>query len=144
MDFKKDYYALLGIPRSATKVEIKSAFREMAKKHHPDKNPGDTAADDRFKEINLAYEILGNDITRSVYDEFKQGEERLKKSQVPVDDTAVMHANRKTYTKVSKEKKERRVYVRGEVLIKYWADPFGKVSIINSFEADYKIVPFDV
>jgi curved DNA-binding protein len=68
MDFK-DYYTTLGVPRTATEKEIKQAFRRLARKHHPDVNPGDKAAEARFKEINEAYEVLGNPDSRRKYDE---------------------------------------------------------------------------
>ena len=59
MDFK-DYYSTLGVAKTATEKEIKQAFRKLARKHHPDVNPGDKAAEARFKEINEAYEVLGD------------------------------------------------------------------------------------
>lgn len=55
-----DPFAILGVPRGATQDEIKAAFRKLAIKYHPDKNPGDTAAEERFKEINSAYQTLSN------------------------------------------------------------------------------------
>src|SRR5437867_3215164 len=58
MDFK-DYYSTLGVAKTATDKEIKQAYRKLARKHHPDVNPGDKAAESRFKEINEAYEGLG-------------------------------------------------------------------------------------
>src|ERR1700731_1402126 len=68
MDFK-DYYATLGVNKSSTEKEIKQAFRKLARKHHPDVNPGDKAAESRFKEINEAYEVLGDASKRKKYDE---------------------------------------------------------------------------
>lgn len=68
MDFR-DYYATLGVPRSATEKEIKQAFRRLARKHHPDVNPGDSSAEATFKEVNEAYEVLGTPETRRKYDE---------------------------------------------------------------------------
>ena len=65
----KDYYATLGVPRSATEKEIHSAFRKLARKHHPDVNQGDKSAEDRFKEINEAHEVLGDPEKRKKYDE---------------------------------------------------------------------------
>ena len=65
----KDYYATLGVPRTATEKEIHSAFRKLARKHHPDVNPGDKSAEDRFKEINEAHEVLGDPEKRKKYDE---------------------------------------------------------------------------
>jgi curved DNA-binding protein len=68
MDFK-DYYAILGVPKAATAKEIKQAFRKLARKFHPDVNPGDKTAEARFKEINEAYEVLGDAEKRRKYDE---------------------------------------------------------------------------
>lgn len=65
----KDYYKVLGVERSATQDEIKKAFRKLAVKYHPDKNPGDKAAEEKFKEITEAYEVLGKEDSRKKYDE---------------------------------------------------------------------------
>jgi curved DNA-binding protein len=65
----KDYYQTLGVSKTATQKEIKSAFRKLARKHHPDVNAGDKAAEERFKEANEAYEVLGDEAKRKKYDE---------------------------------------------------------------------------
>jgi DnaJ-class molecular chaperone len=65
----KDYYATLGVSKNASEKEIKQAFRKLARKHHPDVNPGDKAAEAKFKEINEAYEVLGDPDKRRKYDE---------------------------------------------------------------------------
>src|SRR5215213_6462867 len=67
MDFK-DYYATLGVTKTSTDKEIKQAYRKLARKHHPDVNPGDKAAESKFKEINEAYEVLGDPEKRKKYD----------------------------------------------------------------------------
>jgi len=71
-----DYYRILGVPRNASADEIKSAFRKLALKYHPDRNPGNKEAEAKFKEINEAYEILSNPEKRQMYDQF--GVEGLK------------------------------------------------------------------
>ncbi len=68
MEFK-DYYSTLGVAKTATDKEIKQAFRKLARKFHPDVNPGDKSAEARFKDINEAYEVLGDPAKRKKYDE---------------------------------------------------------------------------
>lgn len=63
-----DYYRTLGVPRTATQEEIKKAYRELALKYHPDKNPDDAAAEERFKKINEAYSVLGDPEKKSRFD----------------------------------------------------------------------------
>ena len=56
----RNYYDILGVPRNAGDKDIRKAFRRLARKHHPDVNPGDKSAEARFKEINAAYEVLSD------------------------------------------------------------------------------------
>jgi molecular chaperone DnaJ len=67
---KRDYYEVLGLSRSAEEEEIKKAYRKLAMMHHPDRNPGDHEAEERFKEAAEAYEVLRNPEKRQVYDQF--------------------------------------------------------------------------
>ncbi|MEP6924839.1 MAG: molecular chaperone DnaJ [Pyrinomonadaceae bacterium] len=67
---KRDYYEILGVQRNASDQEIKSAYRKLAIQHHPDKNPGDSAAEDKFKEAAEAYSILADAQQRASYDRF--------------------------------------------------------------------------
>jgi DnaJ-class molecular chaperone len=68
VDFK-DYYKTLGVAKTASEKEIKAAYRKLARKHHPDVNPGNKEAEARFKDIGEAYEVLGDKEKRKQYDE---------------------------------------------------------------------------
>jgi len=73
---KKDYYEILGVPRNATQEEIKKAYRKLALKYHPDRNPGDKEAEEKFKEAAEAYSVLGDPQKRATYDRY--GHEGLR------------------------------------------------------------------
>lgn len=65
---KRDYYEVLGIDKSASEKELKSAYRKLAKKYHPDANPGDKQSEEKFKELSEAYDILKDPEKRKLYD----------------------------------------------------------------------------
>src|SRR3954469_13909243 len=67
---KRDYYEILGIAKSASAEEIKKSYRKVAMQHHPDRNPGDKAAEEKFKEAAEAYEVLSDADKRAQYDRF--------------------------------------------------------------------------
>src|SRR5919107_936456 len=67
---KQDYYSLLGVSKDATPDDLKKAYRKLAMQHHPDRNPGDKAAEHKFKEISEAYEVLKDEQKRAAYDRF--------------------------------------------------------------------------
>lgn len=83
----KDYYAVLGISRTASESEIKSAFRTKARAFHPDANPNDPTAEDKFKEVNEAYEVLSDAEKRKMYDRFGEDWQRYRDAGIDPDDT---------------------------------------------------------
>src|ERR671923_1077117 len=70
--FEKDYYAVLGVPKNASPAEIKKAYRKLAQQHHPDTAKGDPAAEERFKEIAAAYDVLSDQEKRGAYDRVRE------------------------------------------------------------------------
>jgi molecular chaperone DnaJ len=70
--FEKDFYAVLGVPKTASAGEIKKAYRKLAQQFHPDANPGNTEAEDKFKEVSHAYSVLSDKETRKQYDQAKE------------------------------------------------------------------------
>src|SRR5437764_15472436 len=67
---KHDYYETLGVPRTADTEEVRKAYRKLARKYHPDLNPGDKSAEDRFKNVQEAYDVLSDTKKRQMYDQF--------------------------------------------------------------------------
>src|SRR5258706_4236244 len=67
---KQDYYELLGVPRKAGAKDIRAAFRKMARKYHPDLNPGDKSAEEKFKQLQEAYDVLSDSKKRQMYDQY--------------------------------------------------------------------------
>ena len=70
MSTKRDYYEVLGVGKSADEKEIKKAYRKLAMQYHPDRNPDNKEAEEKFKEINEAYEVLSDENKRRTYDQF--------------------------------------------------------------------------
>src|SRR5881392_869367 len=70
--FEKDYYKILGVPESASQKDISKAYRKLARQNHPDANPGDSSAEERFKEISAAYDVIGDEAKRKEYDEVRK------------------------------------------------------------------------
>ncbi len=67
---KQDYYEMLGVSKTASGEDLKKAYRALAMKHHPDRNPGNQASEQKFKEINEAYDVLKDEQKRAAYDQF--------------------------------------------------------------------------
>ncbi|MEX0789495.1 MAG: DnaJ domain-containing protein, partial [Actinomycetota bacterium] len=69
---EKDYYAVLGVDKSASAADIKKAYRKLAQQHHPDANPGNPKAEEKFKEVSAAYDVLKDEKTKEEYDRIRQ------------------------------------------------------------------------
>src|ERR1700716_1821410 len=74
----KDYYEVLGVGRNAAADEIKTAYRKLARKFHPDLNPGDKTAEERFKELQEAYDVLSDAENRKLYDQYGENWRAVK------------------------------------------------------------------
>jgi len=146
MDYKKDYYQVLEVAVTASKEEIRAAYRRLAKLYHPDRNTGDLEAEEKFKLINEANEILSNKIFKDEYDAYRAEQERWKKSQAEKEDAgeAIKQSNKKTYTTSKTVVTETRVYIKGEIRVKYRADCEEKLAASYNTELDYRIDPTEV
>ena len=102
----RDYYEVLGVPRTATEREIKAAFRKLARQHHPDVNPNDPEAEERFKEINEAREVLGDPEKRRRYDQLGPNWRQEEAQQPPGGADGFGRGVRVEYRSVSPEDME--------------------------------------
>src|SRR6476646_3414408 len=78
---RRDYYTVLGVPRTATDKDLKTAYRKLARKHHPDVNPGDSKSESAFKEIGEAYGVLSDPDKRKKYDRWGHNWEKIDQAQ---------------------------------------------------------------
>jgi curved DNA-binding protein CbpA len=123
MDFKKDYYRILGVNRLSTADEVKKAYRNLAKKHHPDLHPDNPESAELIKDINEAYEVLGSSDNRFVYDHYKETEPAdpgpAEANAQTKTGTTRPKPNQRSYTRKVNVTKEEKIYVKGSIFIKY-------------------------
>lgn len=122
MNFKKDYYTILGLESSCTKEELKAAYRRLAKQYHPDRMPG--ADPTRMQEINEAYEVLSIGDKKAIYDEYyhsarRQSKETTGKANA---DVATKKTHVRTYERKYTVTETEKVYIRGKMQVKFWAE----------------------
>ncbi len=149
MNFKADYYSVLEVDKNATKTEIKFAYRKLAKKYHPDVNGSDETSNERFKSINEAYEVLYNDITRHAYDEYRRNIGENDSTPTPQNGTAAgagnaSKPNQRHFTKKNIIRTEKRIYIRGDITVKYWAELEETANLTSGRLTDYKLNPVEV
>lgn len=131
MNFKKDYYHILGVTKQSTPGEIKIAYRTLAKKYHPDLNPGNLQYEELIKEINEAYGVLGNSDEKFVYDQFKAAEKQTEPTKPAAEWKA--KANQRTYTRTEVVTTIQKIFIRGRIFIKYHGkqDNFATIDILK-------------
>lgn len=98
---KRDYYEILGVPRTASEKDLKSAYRRLARKYHPDVNPGDKKAEEQFKEIGEAYAVLSDAEKRKKYDRWGRDWERIEQAQAAGAQGAAGRAGRTQWSTTS-------------------------------------------
>ncbi|WP_315823481.1 J domain-containing protein [Paraflavitalea speifideaquila] len=147
MNYTKDYYTILGVGEKATTEQLRAAYRQLAHKCHPDKNPDDPSAEEKFKEINEAYKVLCNEITRQIYDSYREE----KKSQAPKANHAKNAGHAFAHEPVTKTKtrtytvtREKRVYVCGTIEVKFQGEPELANSYGWKWEQQFTIYPTEV
>lgn len=126
MNFLKPYYDILGVNSKATAIEIKAAYRLMAMHHHPDRNPGDEEAAGRFRDVQEAYEILSDNNLRTTYDSYHEAALNIFREQSDSNETVAVEPKAafvKTYTRKRFVKTERKIFVKGTIIVKYWGEP---------------------
>ncbi|KQB99954.1 J domain-containing protein [Pedobacter sp. Hv1] len=117
-DFQKDYYKTLGIEISATADEVKLAYRRQVKRYHPDLHPNNPEYEDLIKEINEAYEILGNKDERFAYNQYLLN--KIEKQNEQTNSESPLSKNKKTYTKTTTVYTEEKTYLKGTIFIRYF------------------------
>ena len=146
MDYKKDYYKILGVDEKATPEILRDSYRRLAKLHHPDKNPDDPDAEERFKTINEAYEILSNEITRHIYDSYRANNKEYQSHNTQKDHNTY-HTRKpftKTKTRTHTVTREKKIYVHGDIEVKFQGEPELSDTYSRQWEQQFTIIPTEV
>jgi hypothetical protein len=146
MDFRKNYYKILGVEETATEAEIKLAYRKLAILYHPDHNPDNPEFEERTKEINEAKEVLLNYEERFVYDEYRRQQRRESQPGTSLRQKAATSTESSKRTTVRKRtvSEESRIYVTGQINIKYTAPQDMTRFDFSLRESYYLIQPTEV
>ncbi len=143
MNYKKDYYTILEVDETATQETLRASYRRLAKLYHPDKNPGNPDAAERFKEINEAYEILSNETIRDIYNSYRattKNQTQVNHSRDTYSPDPHSEKRTRTYT-VSLEKK---IYVYGMIEVKFQGEPELTDTYTRQWEQRFTISPTEV
>jgi hypothetical protein len=147
MDYTKNYYSILGVNEKATPEELRAAYRHLAHLWHPDKNPDKPLAEERIKEINEAYKVLSNMITRQIYDGYRDQNRQTNHQPGHANtngNTFTQEPVTKTKTKTYTVTREKKIYVGGIIEVKFQGEP----ELVNSYalkwEQQFTIFPTEV
>jgi len=143
MDYNTDYYTILRVSKSASKEELKAAYRKLAKLHHPDKNPDDPVSTERFRLIQEAYDVLSNEIKRHIYDEYRTANKKEGTANPATQENKqdTDSQNKKTYRKTRTVTREERIYVVGSIQVKFQGEPEPIEVYMAGREQHYTIHP---
>lgn len=142
MDFQKNYYKILGVKESATAVEIKLAYRRLAVRYHPDRNPNNPEYEEITKELNEAKEVLLNEGQRFIYDEYRRKEQEINSDEFAKKQKQKEKPktnSQRTVVRTSKVVTEIRIYITGTIFIKY-AAPQDMERIDSSLRESYYLL----
>lgn len=130
-----NYYQILGVSASATKDEIKRAYRRLAKEHHPDRNPNDKISEEIFKTINLAHETLIDDRKRKEYDQ-SLGSQHTKQSHNKQEHSRTRQSRKRRTTNFNKEdvdkilSRHKERILKGQFKMNTWGDAFMFIAVM--------------
>lgn len=145
MNYKKDYYGILGVDEKATPEALRASYRRLAKLYHPDRNPGVPAIEERFKAINEAYEILSNHVSRHIYDSYRESAQKEAHTRQPAGNPVRPPSSfSTTKTRTRTVTREKRIYVRGTIEVKFHGDPELQDTYARQWEQRFTIIPTEV